>query len=171
MFSWYVAHVFSKWLWNSPSRPYYYYYYYYYYTFWIKLLRWQFFHRNRDSSLGHHAQSTSSLFWLFEDWSTTSPVATFVSLPSYLGLVLMSVNTSVHLFSTSVTCCLSDFLYFFPWNKGREITFCSSSSYDVCVCFVLVSNSEITGLFSRTLVSPVWYWRTSDSFLLIFWDH
>ena len=21
MFSWYVAHVFSKWLWNSPSRP------------------------------------------------------------------------------------------------------------------------------------------------------
>ena len=25
-FSWYVAHVFSKWLWNSPSRPYYYWY-------------------------------------------------------------------------------------------------------------------------------------------------
>ena len=24
MFSWYVARVFSKWLWNSPSRPYYY---------------------------------------------------------------------------------------------------------------------------------------------------
>ena len=22
MFSWYVAHVFSEWLWNSPSRPY-----------------------------------------------------------------------------------------------------------------------------------------------------
>ena len=26
MFSWYVAHVFSEWLWNSPSRPYYYWY-------------------------------------------------------------------------------------------------------------------------------------------------
>ena len=24
MFSWYAARVFSKWLWNSPSRPYYY---------------------------------------------------------------------------------------------------------------------------------------------------
>ena len=26
MFSWYVAHVFSKGLWNSPTRPYYYWY-------------------------------------------------------------------------------------------------------------------------------------------------
>ena len=26
MFSWYVAHVFSEWLWNSPSRSYYYWY-------------------------------------------------------------------------------------------------------------------------------------------------
>ena len=25
-FFWYVAYVFSKWLWNSPSRPYYYWY-------------------------------------------------------------------------------------------------------------------------------------------------
>ena len=24
MVSWYVAHVFSKWLWNGPSRAYYY---------------------------------------------------------------------------------------------------------------------------------------------------
>jgi len=31
MFSWYVAHVLSEWLWNSPSSPYYYWYYYYYY--------------------------------------------------------------------------------------------------------------------------------------------
>ena len=26
MFSWHVAHLYSKWLWNSPSRPYYYWY-------------------------------------------------------------------------------------------------------------------------------------------------
>ena len=56
MFSRYVVHVFSEWLWNSPSRPYYYrchlcfyiphalyfyckvfYYYYYYYYY---LLNW-----------------------------------------------------------------------------------------------------------------------------------
>ena len=26
MVSWYVAHLFSEWLWNRPSRPYYYWY-------------------------------------------------------------------------------------------------------------------------------------------------
>ena len=31
MFSWYVAHVFFKWLWNSPSRPYYYWYHLWFY--------------------------------------------------------------------------------------------------------------------------------------------
>ena len=30
-FSWYFAHVFSQWLWNSPSRPYYYWYHLCYY--------------------------------------------------------------------------------------------------------------------------------------------
>ena len=34
MFSWYVAHVFSKWLWNSPSRPYYY-WYHLFFTFYM----------------------------------------------------------------------------------------------------------------------------------------
>ena len=31
MFSWYVAHVFSKCLWNSPSRPYCYWYHLWFY--------------------------------------------------------------------------------------------------------------------------------------------
>ena len=49
MFFWYVAHVFSKWLWNSPSRPSYYWYHLccYYYSnnngliltlYWLRLL-------------------------------------------------------------------------------------------------------------------------------------
>ena len=29
--SWYVAHVFSEWLWNNPSRPYYYWYHFCFY--------------------------------------------------------------------------------------------------------------------------------------------
>ena len=33
MFPWYVAHVFSKWLWNSPIRPYYYWYHLCFFTF------------------------------------------------------------------------------------------------------------------------------------------
>ena len=49
MVSWYIAHVFSKWLWNGPSRAYYYwnhlcfyipralYFYYYYYYYYASL--------------------------------------------------------------------------------------------------------------------------------------
>ena len=40
MVSWYVAHVFSKCLWNSTSCPYYYWYYYYYYYYYYYTSYW-----------------------------------------------------------------------------------------------------------------------------------
>ena len=38
MVSWYVAHIFSKWLWNSPSRPYYYWYHLLFFTFHMRCI-------------------------------------------------------------------------------------------------------------------------------------
>jgi len=94
-----------------------------------------------------------------------------MSLPSYLCLILMSLTLWYVSFPLLVHVCLSDISRLISLKQRWETNFALQiAMMSVCVSS-LFQILKVIYLISRTSVWPLWYWRSSRWFLLIFWDH
>ena len=151
MFSWYVAHVFSEWLWNSTSRTYYY-CYTFVFTFHISCI-------SIVRSLYFRIFSATFLITLLSPEIATS---INIHIPFSLSRIIMSG----FLLGIVLSVCICWFHNLFtlpPWlfllilAHIHTSVFCSIVPLFPCICWSAVVHT-LYHVFLCTVLLPVYYY-------------
>ena len=113
MFPWCVAHVFSEWLWNSPSRPYYYWYHLCFYIphalyFYCKVLYFRIF----------------SASFLIAFLSPEIATSINIHVPFTLSRIIIS-GLLLGIVLSVCTCWFHNMVTLHPWLVSTDFCTCS----------------------------------------------